>query len=33
MSSFTLGTFNVKNLIGAGQEYYKWERYTQEEHA
>jgi hypothetical protein len=33
MSSFTLGTFNVKNLIGADQEYYKWERYTQEEHA
>ena len=33
MSSFTLGTFNVKNLIGADQEYYKWERYTAEEHA
>ena len=33
MSSFTLATFNVKNLIGADQEYYKWERYTAEEHA
>ena len=33
MTSFTLGTFNVKNLIGANREYYKWERYTAEEHA
>lgn len=33
MSSFTLATFNVKNLISADQEYYKWERYSAEEHA
>ena len=33
MTTFTLATFNVKNLIGADQEYYKWERYTVEEHA
>ncbi len=33
MTTFTLATFNVKNLIGTDQEYYKWERYTTEEHA
>ena len=33
MSQFTLASFNVKNLIGPDQEYYKWERYTAEEAA
>lgn len=32
MSQFTIASFNVKNLIGPNQEYYKWERYTDEEH-
>ena len=31
--TFTIGTFNVKNLIGADKEYYRWERYSAEEHA
>lgn len=31
--TFSIGTFNVKNLIGADREYYRWERYTAEEHA
>ena len=30
---FTIASFNVKNLIGAEQEYYRFEEYTQEEHA
>ena len=33
MSEFTIASFNVKNLIGADQEYYKFERYTPEEYA
>lgn len=32
-SVFTIATFNVKNLIGADREYYRWERYSREEHA
>ena len=32
MSRFTIASFNVKNLIGPDREYYKWERYTPEEH-
>lgn len=33
MTDFTIASFNVKNLIGADQEYYKYEQYTPEEHA
>ncbi len=33
MRDFTIATFNVKNLIGPDQEYYKFEKYTPEEHA
>ena len=33
MTQFTIASFNVKNLIGAEQEYYKYESYTPEEHA
>jgi len=33
MTSFTIASFNVKNLISAGQEYYTFEEYTPEEHA
>jgi len=33
MTHFTIASFNVKNLIGADQEYYKYESYTPEEHA
>lgn len=33
MTTFTIGSFNVKNLIGAEQEYYRFEKYTVEEHA
>ncbi len=33
MTQFTIASFNVKNLIEADQEYYKFERYTPEEHA
>lgn len=33
MTRFTIASFNVKNLIGADQEYYKFEKYTPEEHA
>ncbi len=33
MTEFSLGTFNVKNLIGADQEYYRFEKYTAEEYA
>jgi hypothetical protein len=30
---FTISSFNVKNLIGADQEYYKFQSYTPEEYA
>ena len=33
MTDFTIASFNVKNLIGADQEYYRYEAYTPEEHA
>ncbi|MEX5729864.1 hypothetical protein Ga0609869_003217 [Rhodovulum iodosum] len=33
MTGFTIATFNVKNLIGPGREYYRFEQYTQEEYA
>lgn len=33
MTRFTIASFNVKNLIGAEQEYYTFEKYTVEEHA
>ena len=33
MTDFTIASFNVKNLIGADQEYYRYESYTPEEHA
>ncbi len=33
MTDFTIASFNVKNLIGAGQEYYKYQEYTPEEFA
>jgi len=33
MTEFTIASFNVKNLIGAEQEYYTYESYTPEEHA
>lgn len=33
MTEFTIASFNVKNLIGADQEYYRYEKYTPEEHA
>jgi hypothetical protein len=33
MTSFTIASFNVKNLIGAEEVYYPFERYTVEEHA
>lgn len=33
MTDFTIASFNVKNLIGADQEYYTYESYTPEEHA
>lgn len=33
MPRFTIASFNVKNLIGADQEYYRFEKYTLEEHA
>ncbi|MFA6040171.1 MAG: endonuclease/exonuclease/phosphatase family protein [Methylophilus sp.] len=31
MTEFTIASFNVKNLIGANQEYYRFESYTAEE--
>ncbi len=31
MTRFTIASFNVKNLIGAEQEYYRFQRYTPEE--
>lgn len=33
MTDFTIATFNVKNLIGADQEYYRFQTYTEEEYA
>ncbi|MFQ1699054.1 endonuclease/exonuclease/phosphatase family protein [Loktanella agnita] len=33
MTRFTIASFNVKNLIEADQEYYKFEHYTPEEYA
>ncbi|MEJ6397070.1 endonuclease/exonuclease/phosphatase family protein [Yoonia sp. 208BN28-4] len=33
MTEFTIASFNVKNLIGADQEYYRFEQYTPEEYA
>ena len=33
MTTFTIASFNVKNLIGANAEYYRFEQYTEEEHA
>lgn len=33
MTQFTIASFNVKNLIGADKEYYKFQSYTPEEHA
>ncbi len=33
MTDFTIATFNVKNLIGPGKEYYRFEQYTDEEYA
>lgn len=33
MTRFTIASFNVKNLIGADQEYYKFQVYTPEEYA
>ena len=32
MTRFSVASFNVKNLIGPDREYYKWERYSAEEH-
>lgn len=33
MTDFTIASFNVKNLIEADHEYYRFEKYTEEEHA
>ncbi|MCG6902745.1 MAG: endonuclease/exonuclease/phosphatase family protein [Rhodobacter sp.] len=33
MTDFTIASFNVKNLIGADKEYYRFEKYTPEEYA
>jgi endonuclease/exonuclease/phosphatase family metal-dependent hydrolase len=33
MTDFTIASFNAKNLIGAEQEYYRFEKYTDEEYA
>ncbi len=33
MTDFTIASFNVKNLIGPEKEYYRFEKYTPEEHA
>ena len=33
MTRFTIASFNVKNLIGPDQEYYRFESYTPEEYA
>ncbi|MEM6307570.1 MAG: alpha-1,4 polygalactosaminidase, partial [Pseudomonadota bacterium] len=32
MTDFSIGSFNVKNLIGPDQEYYQFEQYTPEEY-
>ncbi|WP_420862919.1 endonuclease/exonuclease/phosphatase family protein [Algirhabdus cladophorae] len=33
MTDFTIASFNVKNLIGPSEEYYRFQEYTPEEHA
>lgn len=33
MTRFTISSFNVKNLIGPDQEYYRFQKYTPEEYA
>lgn len=33
MTEFTIASFNLKNLIGADEEYYQYESYTPEEYA
>ena len=33
MTQFTIASFNVKNLIGADKEYYRFQSYTPEEYA
>ena len=33
MTDFTIASFNVKNLIGPEREYYRFQKYTVEEHA
>lgn len=33
MTDFTIASFNVKNLIGPDQEYYRFQQYTLEEYA
>ncbi|MGX9356614.1 endonuclease/exonuclease/phosphatase family protein [Roseobacteraceae bacterium S113] len=33
MTDFTIASFNVKNLIGADSEYYRFQQYTPEEYA
>ncbi|MEO0568585.1 MAG: alpha-1,4 polygalactosaminidase, partial [Pseudomonadota bacterium] len=33
MTDFTIASFNVKNLIGAESEYYRFQSYTEEEYA
>lgn len=33
MTDFTIASFNVKNLIGPDQEYYRFQKYTPEEYA
>ena len=33
MTSFSIASFNVKNLIGADHEYYRFQKYTLEEYA
>ena len=33
MTSFRIASFNVKNLIGPDQEYYRFQSYTPEEYA
>lgn len=33
MTEFTIASFNVKNLIGPGSEYYRFQSYTPEEYA
>jgi hypothetical protein len=33
MTEFSIASFNVKNLIGPDQEYYRFQQYTPEEHA